>query len=283
MKRIGIALLMLGCFSLASCSWATTSPQKLQTNVWYSVSDYIDGDTFQIKVGDGNRTVRLLYVNTPEIAHADLNRTEEPFGREAYDYTKQALSESEEIRLSFDKEQEDKYDRTLAVVELKDGRILNEALLEEGLAKVMIVEPNVKLENVYKQIEQTAKQAELGLWGTDREKFKNAYPVKEAEQIGIELIVDKQAEIATITNNSDMNIELGGWKLVSVRGNQTYEFEKYKLSAGDKVTISSNNGKDLLPDKHLRWGKESIWSNSETDPGELYNANNELVTVWEDK
>lgn len=283
MKRIGIAMLMLGCLSLASCSWASTSPQKLQTNVWYSVSDYIDGDTFKIKVGDDKRTVRLLYVNTPEVAQVDSNRPEEPFGQEASDYTKQALSESAEIRLTFDKEQVDKYQRTLAVVELKDGRILNELLLEEGLAKVMIVEPNVKLENVYKQIEQTAKQAELGLWGTDREKFKNVYPVKEAEQTGIELAVDKQAELATISNNSNVDIELAGWKLVSVRGNQTYEFEKYRLSAGDKVTVSSNNGKDVLQGKYLRWGKESIWSNSETDPGELYNADNELVTVWEDK
>jgi endonuclease YncB( thermonuclease family) len=282
-KRIGITLLLLGCLTLASCSWATTTPQKLQTNVWYSVSDYIDGDTFKINVGDDNRTIRLLYVNTPEIAHEDSSRPEEPFGKEASIYTKQVLTESAEVRLTFDKEQMDKYERTLAVVELKDGRILNELLLKEGLAKVMIVEPNVKLENVYKQIEQTAKQAELGLWGTDREKFKNAYPVKTAEQTGILLTVDKQDELATISNESGQDIELAGWKLVSVRGNQTYEFEKYKLAAGEKVTISSNSGNELLPDKTLRWGKESVWSNSETDPGELYNASNELVTVWEDK
>lgn len=279
-KRIGAALLMLGCWSMAGCSVASLSPKNAQLNVWYTVSGYIDGDTFKIKVGDSEKTIRLLYVDTPELGID--NMPEEPFAREASDFTKQALADSGQVRLTFDKELIDKYERTLAVVELKDGRILNESLLEEGLAKVLIVEPNVKMENVYKQTEQTAKQAERGIWSTESEKSNRSYPVKKAEQTGIELKVDKQAERVTISNTSDNDIALGGWKLVSVRGNQTYEFETYALKSKSSIVISSGKGVPLQGE-YLQWSKENVWSNNESDPAELYNAKNELVAVWEDQ
>ncbi|RCW50011.1 thermonuclease family protein [Paenibacillus prosopidis] len=281
MKRNIIILLMLICLPLAGCSAiADLSLNHIQTNQWYSVSDIVDGDTFKIKTGDDEATIRLLYVDTPEIKKP--NSPVEPFGPEASAYTEKLLSESKEVRLTFDEEITDKYNRTLAIVELKDGRILNELLLEQGLAKVLIVEPNVKMENVYKQLEQQAKQAMKGLWSNASDISNTDFPVKKAARSGILIEVDKSAELVTIKNTSNEPVTLDGWKLVSVRGNQTYPFDPFVLNPQQKIVISSAD-EPPSDSSVLEWGEQNIWNNKESDPAELYNAYNELVSVWEDE
>ncbi|CAM3951363.1 thermonuclease family protein [Paenibacillus alkaliterrae] len=282
MKRNIIIFLMLIGLPLAGCSAiADLSSNAVQSNQWYSVYDFVDGDTFKIKTGDDITTIRLLYVDTPETKKP--NSPVEPFGPEASAYTEQLLNESKKVRLTFDKELTDKYERTLAIVELKDGRILNELLLEQGLAKVLIVEPNVKMENVYKQIEQQAKQNKQGIWRNASDSDNTDIPVKKAARSGIVIEVDKRAELVTITNTTNESITMDGWKLVSVRGNQTYPFGPYELAPKQKVLISSAEESEAPVTNALEWGASNIWNNSESDPAELYNANNELVAVWEDE
>ncbi|CAM4286203.1 micrococcal nuclease [Paenibacillus endophyticus] len=281
MKRIIIILLMLICMPLAGCSAISgISSNAVQVNHWYQVTDFIDGDTFKIQAGSEETTIRLLYVDTPE-THTPNNEPE-AFGLEASAFTKDLLSESQEIKLTFDKEQKDRFERTLAVVELKDGRILNELLLESGLAKVLIVEPNVKMENAYKQLEQQAKQNKKGIWSSSSEIAHTEFPVKKAARSGVIVEVDKQAELVTITNTTSDDIQMNGWKLVSVRGNQTYPFGAYLLEAKQTVVITSADV--LSPSEYdlLQWGATNIWNNKQSDPAELYNQYNELVSVWED-
>ncbi|NIK75741.1 micrococcal nuclease [Paenibacillus castaneae] len=277
MKRAIIILLMSICSLLVGCSSISDLPSNLiQTNYWYQVSGYIDGDTFKIKTGNKQTTIRLLYVNTPE------TNPIESFGLEAAAYTEKLLTESKEVRLTFDKEHKDQYGRTLAVVELKDGRILNEALLEQGLARVLIVEPNLQGENVYKQIEQQAKQAKQGIWSDVNAINHTEFPVRKAARSGILIEVDKIAELVTITNTTNEEISMDRWKLVSVRGNQTYPFHAFVLNPQQKVIVSSADEAITSDYVVLEWGATNIWNNKESDPAELYNEYNELVAVWED-
>lgn len=279
MKRIFLILLLIICLVPAGCAAISNlSSNILQTNQWYTVSSFIDGDTFKIKTGDHEAKIRLLYVDAPE------TKTEiEAFGLEAAAYTEKLLTESGEVRLTFDKELTDQYERTLAIVELKDGRILNELLLEQGLAKVLIVEPNIKMENVYKQLEQQAKQVKQGMWSSTENSAHTEFPVKKAAKRGIVTEVDKQAELVTIMNTSSESVALDGWKLVSVHGNQTYQFESYLLEPLKKVVISSGDEAEQSDSTVLQWGELNIWNNKESDPAELYNAYDELVSVWEDE
>lgn len=277
-------LLMLAVITAGCSNLSIPAVQSLKSDTWYPVSGYIDGDTFKVKVGDDESTVRLLYVDTPETKKPDT--PVQAYGPEAADYTKQLLEESGEVKLTFDKEMKDHYDRTLAIVELKDGTILNESLLEKGLAKVLIVEPNVKMENVYKQLEQSAKQSEAGLWSSGNETSQTDVPVRKAQAIGLEMKVDKAAESVIITNTTFEAINMDGWKLVSVRGNQTYTFEPFELPGQGKLLILSgtNEPDDIDADAlRLEWEVDNVWNNMETDPAELYNENNELVALWEDK
>lgn len=283
MKRLLWLFLLLLSVALAGCS-AVTIPaaHPVKSDTWYPVSGYIDGDTFKIKAGKEDVTIRLLYVDTPETKKPDT--PVEAFGPEASAFTEQMLKQSGEVKLTFDKEVKDSYERTLAVVELKDGQILNELLLKEGLAKVLIIEPNVKMENVYKQLEQTAKQAEEGLWSSGKETSQTEMPVRKALQIGIEMEVDKRAEVVTITNTTYEPIDMDDWKLVSVRGNQTYTFKSVELPGKGKLILVSNEAEVSASDAlHLEWEIDNVWNNQESDPAELYNENNELVALWEDE
>ncbi|WP_051250895.1 thermonuclease family protein [Paenibacillus harenae] len=281
MRKKIIILLMLICMPLAGCTaLSNLSSSVIQTNQWYTVSGFVDGDTFKIKTGSDETTVRMLYVDTPETKKP--NTPVEPYGMEASAFTEKLLGESKEVRLTFDKERDDPYGRTLAIVELKDGRILNELLLEKGLAKVLIVEPNVKMENVYKQIEQQARQAKSGIWSSMNENAGSDIAVLKAAHSGILIEVDKQTELVTITNTTEKPIVMDGWKLVSVRGNQTYPFGRYVLAPQKKVIITSADEPKGQDTGVLLWGATNIWNNKESDPAELYNTSNELVSVWED-
>lgn len=89
--------------------------------------------------------------------------------------------------------------------------------------------------------------------------------------------IDKEGEIITIKNNSSSSINLKGWKIVSVTGNQTFVFPDYTLAAGASVTVASG---DVSGD--LIWGKANIWNNSKSDPGELYDSSGNLVYRYDD-
>lgn len=279
-KMLYLSLLFLIGALLAGCSDDVSSSAP-KPNHWYPVSGYIDGDTFKIKTGKTETTVRLLYVDAPKAENFETVARQ--YSERAADFTKQLLADSQEVRLTFDKEPTDAYGHSLAIVELKDGSILNELLLEEGLAKVLIVEPNVKMENVYKQREQQAKQAGLGIWSTGTETSHADVPVKKAMPSGITIQVDKKAERATITNNTDKTIALEGWKLVSVRDNQTYTFESYDLKPNGQVIVASGHNRTKDSEDVLIWEADEIWHDFEADPAELYNEFNDLIAVWEDK
>ncbi|MDR7855459.1 MBL fold metallo-hydrolase [Tissierella sp.] len=77
--------------------------------------------------------------------------------------------------------------------------------------------------------------------------------------------LDKVGETVTIKNDSSTDINLEGWRLLSVKGNQEYIFPDYILKANEIVIVTSG-GKD----GNLTWGSENIWNNSESDPAVLY-------------
>ncbi|MFB0919832.1 MAG: MBL fold metallo-hydrolase, partial [Oscillospiraceae bacterium] len=87
--------------------------------------------------------------------------------------------------------------------------------------------------------------------------------------------VDKVAEIVTIKNNGTSDVELSGWELVSVTGNQRYTFPSYTLKAGATVTIASGGASGSLT-----WTKSNVWNNSSSDPAQLYDAGGKLISSY---
>jgi len=110
------------------------------------VTTIIDGDTFNCILRSGvERTIRLIGINTPEL--------DEQGGQEALYFLAQVLGTYENLKLEFDIQFEDRYRRILAYVYLPNGKMINELLLEQGLAQVMTIKPNVKYSDRFRSLE----------------------------------------------------------------------------------------------------------------------------------
>lgn len=79
--------------------------------------------------------------------------------------------------------------------------------------------------------------------------------------------VDKRQETVTLQNLSSEAINLDGWRMCSIRGNQLHPISGV-LNPGETRTFSGPEG--------------NIWNNSENDNGALYNPNGQLVSYWSD-
>lgn len=87
--------------------------------------------------------------------------------------------------------------------------------------------------------------------------------------------VDKANEIVTLKNKGTANVDISGWTLVSVAGNQTYTIPSLVLKAGASVTIASGDASG-----DLKWTSANIWNNSSSDPAKLLDTNGNLVCSY---
>lgn len=276
MKSLKYVGLFLAFMLLAACSAiSTTSSTVIKENTWYPIGKIISNDSFEIMLGDHIEQVTFLSLDVIDINDKQL-------GNRVHEYIAKQLLESEQVMLSFDSEMRTENGQLLAIVHLQDGTILNESLLELGFAKVLIEEPNIKMENIYKKVEQAAKSTRIGLWSDEKEASNEDVSIKETPYKGIALSVYKQEQKAMISNFTLNDIDLSHWKLVSVTGNQTYIFDEFILKPGEKVAIYAT---ETLATKELNsfyWGKDDVWDYYQKESAELYNTKNELIAEWEE-
>ena len=108
----------------------------LYHNRWFKVVNSIDGDTFDIDCHDGDKTrtrVRLLGVDTPAINFKNGDPVAgEPYGLQAGQYTNRMTYGKKVKLLLVEGKTRGHYDRILAYVELKNGKLLNRELIRNG-------------------------------------------------------------------------------------------------------------------------------------------------------
>jgi micrococcal nuclease len=122
------------------------------------VTRVVDGDTI-IVAGVG--TVRLIGVDTPETV--DLRKPVESFGQEASDFTRR-LAQGKVVRLEFDLQRLDNYQRTLAYAYLPDGTFLNAEIVKQGYGHAYVKYPFKYLDQ-FRGYEREARKTGRGLWG----------------------------------------------------------------------------------------------------------------------
>lgn len=250
----------------ASTPDASVIPEGTQKSM---VARVIDGDTIELEDG---RKVRLIGVDTPETVHPQ--KEVEYYGKEASDFTKSML-EGKEVYLEYDVQLTDRYGRTLAYVWLEGGTFFNELLLLEGYAQVVTFPPNVKYVERFLEAQKKAREAGKGLWS-----FESETPgQKESAKGGLSLTVDLKAELAVIKNVSKEPIDLTGYVLISVVGDQRFTFPSIELKPGEAVTVTSGRNARHDPPRYLLWTKKYIW-NDDGDPAELRSPDGELVASW---
>ena len=122
----------------------------------------IDGDTAVFLVNGKEQKVRFLAIDTPETVKE--NTKIEEYGIEASNLTKKLLLNANEIKLEYEKLNDyDKYDRLLAYI-FVDGKLLQEILVKEGLAKVAYIYGDYKYTDLLYNAQNEAKKNKVGIW-----------------------------------------------------------------------------------------------------------------------
>ena len=117
----------------------------------------IDGDTIVLSNGE---KVRLIGVDTPETKHPQ--KPAEYYGKEATAFTKRMVG-GKVVKLKYDVQRRDEYDRLLAYVYLMNGTFLNAEIIKQGYGHAYTRFPFKYMEE-FKQYEKEARENKRGLW-----------------------------------------------------------------------------------------------------------------------
>lgn len=139
------------------------------------VTSVSDGDTIVV---DDTMTIRLLGIDTPELAHADLNIREECFGKDAKARLEQLIL-NKYVYMGRDVKDKDKYNRSLRYIFLPEKRrssqylFVNAYMVGEGFGRAFILEKDMMFKDMINALQEQAITNKKGLWGScDREKFR---------------------------------------------------------------------------------------------------------------
>ena len=116
----------------------------------------VDGDTIVVT---GVGAVRLIGVDTP--VTVDPRKPVQFFVKEASAFTRR-LAQGKAVRLEFDYQRTDKYQRTLAYVYLPDGTFLNAEIVKQGYGHAYVHYPFKYLDQ-FRGYEREAREARRGL------------------------------------------------------------------------------------------------------------------------
>ena len=170
MRNILIALLLV----LLGASGCTISAQEGE----YIVRNVIDGDTVELA---NRKMVRYLSIDAPETRKRVRGRWEyqpEAFAVEAQEANRQLIGPGR-VKLEFDVERQDKYNRWLAYV-YADDKMVNEELLRAGYAITYFIPPNNKHMEELVTAQEEAMRMKRGLW----RGVKTIPPYEAEEYVG---------------------------------------------------------------------------------------------------
>lgn len=155
MKRFLTFTLFFLCIGIGL--YLIVMPKEKNIEGPYEVRRISDGDTFVIYKGNKEVKVRMIGIDTPEITSKN--------GIIAYEMTVDLLK-NRYVYLEYDINLYDKYGRSLAYVYLDSlgNECVEEILLKQGMAKLLILEPNDKYASRYEKIENEAKFNNTGFW-----------------------------------------------------------------------------------------------------------------------
>lgn len=245
------ALLAVAAFFVVSCRAVTVR--------------VIDGDTFVARLLDADGaptdidvTIRVVGIDTPETHHP--TQPVQCYGEEAARRAEQ-LVVGESVTLVEDEEGVDNTGRWLRHVSV-GGQWLGLLLVRDGFAMVETYPPNLGLRDELVAAQSTAKAERRGLWGGCY--VPRVSPVivtyvfsRQAEERG----VIAQDEYVELRNTSDATVDVGGWQLVSEKGEQRFRFpEVTTIGPGESCRIYSHEVRgDSCAD--AAFGAGWVWNN----------------------
>mgnify|MGYP003152161323 CR=1 FL=1 len=138
-----------------------------------TVTRIVDGDTLKVFYLEGEESIRLIGIDTPESrvnkkTKKDAKRSGQDIiamGKRATEYVESLVKPGDTVAIEFDVQERDRYKRLLGYVYLSNGKMLNEEIVKAGYASVMTIPPNVKYKDRFLIAYQEARERKVGLWG----------------------------------------------------------------------------------------------------------------------
>lgn len=214
-------------FSIVKFSQDRCFAPLMPTKEGYLVNYIIDGDTIELSNGE---RVRYIGIDTPEIRQKQGSKwiyNPMPYAEESKASNKK-LVEGKSVRLEFDVEKKDRYNRWLAYVYIGD-KMVNLELVKQGYAMIYTRPPNVKYVDEFVKAQKDARENKRGLWG------------------------DLASQNSKITTN-EAKENIGKMKIIEAKVVDTYLTEKVlilKFRDNFKAVIFKNNF-SLFPKEALR-------------------------------
>tara|TARA_R110000868_G_scaffold68551_2_gene202614 strand:+ start:3819 stop:4625 length:807 start_codon:yes stop_codon:yes gene_type:complete len=141
-----------------------------------------------VETGEGPLEVRLAELDVPAaIAGAQSG------------WLQSHLS-AEEVRLEYDGQRRDRYDRALAqAYRVGDGEWLQAAMISAGEARVLSHKSNRQVAPALLELETIARQAGLGIWSEPGNRVRDTHPDALAQDIGsVQLVEGRVAEVTRL-------------------------------------------------------------------------------------
>lgn len=147
--------------ALSFCGPAMAAPVCApdRIDVATHVAGVYDGDTVYL---DGGTRLRLIGFDAPEFGREGAS--DQPFAAAARDALRRRLAGNAIVGLRYDAERKDAHGRTLAHAFFADGDSVTAWLLEQGLATLLVIPPDVWNTECYAAAERRARVAKRGVW-----------------------------------------------------------------------------------------------------------------------
>jgi endonuclease YncB( thermonuclease family) len=148
-----------------------TKPSSIGEGSFSAKVKYItDGDTLKVVATDSSSEyvevgqeieLRLLLIDSPEWTTKKM-----PWGDQATTRVKKLIPAGTKITLYYDLgNKQDRYNRHLVYLQLPNGELLQQKLLEEGLATVRyMIPPGTTMLSEFKAAEKRARESKLNVW-----------------------------------------------------------------------------------------------------------------------
>ena len=162
-------LLVLAACGGRSATPSPTAPARGSLEANGTIEFVVDGDTVDVIVDGKQERVRLIGIDTPEIAHQGKPEPSECFGDEATAFTTSLLPVGTPIRLERDVVGRDDYGRILGYVyRAGDGIFVNYEIVRHGYAQPLTIPPNVIFSKLMVEGARDAESDQAGLWAACR-------------------------------------------------------------------------------------------------------------------
>lgn len=142
---------------------STIKNEEIDNSSFFLVTKVIDGDTFYcIDNNNIEYKIRLIGIDTPELRNYGKKK-KGYYAIEAKSYLTNLIL-NQTIRLEYDLDKYDQYNRVLAYAYLKDNTFINAELVKNGFARVMTIQPNSKYSDLFYEQQVNARDKKIGIW-----------------------------------------------------------------------------------------------------------------------